>query len=59
MRVEASYGRVTATGVEREVAVPSPSWPEEFSPQQYAAPAFVRPQVWSSPAESVVKKKPP
>ena len=35
----------TAPGVNREVVVPSPSSPYSLSPQQYAAPADVRPQV--------------
>src|SRR2546428_9872095 len=43
--------------------VPSPSWPEELSPQQYAAPLVVTPQVCSGikvpPALSVANVKPP
>jgi len=34
-----------ATGIELLVVEPVPSWPEELSPQQYAAPALVSPQV--------------
>jgi hypothetical protein len=40
----------TFTGTEEEVKVPSPSWPYSLSPQQYAAPADVIPQVNNSPA---------
>ena len=36
---------LTATGVGRDVVVPSPSWPWEFEPQQYAAPVEVFAQV--------------
>jgi hypothetical protein len=36
----------TSTGVDRFVVVPSPSWPNPLSPQQYAAPLATRPQVW-------------
>jgi hypothetical protein len=38
-----------ATGigvVELWMSPPVPSWPELFSPQQYAAPVVVRPHVW-------------
>jgi hypothetical protein len=36
---------LTATGVNRVVVVPSPSWPLVLNPQQYAAPSFVTAQV--------------
>src|SRR5207253_8981699 len=36
---------VTATGTELEVVEPSPNWPSELSPQQYAAPVVASPQV--------------
>jgi len=32
--------------------VPSPSWPWEFSPQQWTAPLDSRTQVWRRPAQS-------
>jgi hypothetical protein len=35
----------TATGLRRWVVVPSPNWPKELSPQQYARPPAVTPQV--------------
>src|ERR1051325_10993844 len=41
---------LTATGVVELVVVPLPSWPTEFHPQQYAAPADVRPQAKLLPA---------
>jgi hypothetical protein len=39
----------TATGLSRYVLVPSPTVPNEFSPQQYAAPSDI-PQVLLPPA---------
>src|SRR6266566_10011771 len=50
---------VTATGLVRFVVVPSPSWPLSLSPQQYAAPAVVTPQVWKLPALTAAKVSPP
>jgi hypothetical protein len=41
---------LTGVGVRRSVVVPSPSWPYQFPPQQRAAPAGVRAQVWPQPA---------
>jgi hypothetical protein len=41
---------LTGVGVRRSVVVPSPSWPYQFPPQQRAAPAVVRAQVWGPPA---------
>src|SRR5690348_7596811 len=38
---------------------PSPSCPYESSPQQYATPGAVRPQVWAPPAESDWNVSPP
>jgi hypothetical protein len=32
---------LTATGVNRLVVVPSPSWPEEFEPQHFTPPPVV------------------
>jgi len=42
-------------GINRAVVVPSPSWPKEFAPQQYAIPPDVTPQVASFPAATCVK----
>ena len=39
-------GPVTAVGVPWSAVVPSPPWPEEFNPQQYAAPVPVSAQAW-------------
>src|SRR5438309_10304634 len=41
---------VTATGTELEVVEPSPNWPSELSPQQYAAPVVVSPPACPLPA---------
>ena len=40
---------LTVTGVDRFVNVPSPSWPDEFRPQQFTAPPFTTAQVWEPP----------
>ena len=47
---------MTATGDERLVVVPSPSWPEVFPPQQYAVPALVNAHVCRPPAVAAVKR---
>ena len=39
--------------------VPSPSWPAQLDPQQYAVPPATRPQVCAAPATSAVKVRPP
>ena len=41
--------------------VPSPIWPNQFAPQQYALPPDASPQVWkaSSPATRLVNAHPP
>jgi hypothetical protein len=49
----------TLTGVELLVVEPEPSWPDELSPQQYAAPSLTNPQVWELPVTRVLKRRPP
>src|SRR5207248_714180 len=50
----------TATGVADAPPVPpSPSWPAKLSPQQYAAPDVVTPQVCAPPAPTIVKARSP
>ena len=39
----------TGTGVGLLVVEPLPNWPDELSPQQYAAPALLSAQVWLKP----------
>ena len=41
---------LTGTAVVRLMAVPSPSCPRVFAPQQYASPAVLIAQVWFAPA---------
>src|SRR5712664_3388576 len=48
----------TATGLVRPIAVPSPSSPLTFWPQQYAAPPVVTAHVWKLPALSDPKVSP-
>ena len=50
---------LTATGLELLRFVPLPSAPDELSPQQYAAPDAVKPQLWRFPTVSIVKVSPP
>jgi hypothetical protein len=49
----------TGTGVVLLVVVPLPSWPYEFTPQQYATPLVVTPQVLAHPALIEAKTSPP
>src|SRR5437016_3004523 len=58
----------TATGVRLHglqlhvsvaASAPTPSWPAELSPQQYAAPAALRPQACRFAAATVEKVSPP
>src|SRR2546422_309741 len=50
----------TATGVRLLVVVPVPSWPKALSPQQYATPFGVTPQVeYFSPALTAANVSPP
>jgi hypothetical protein len=49
----------TATGTELELVEPSPSWPELFNPQQYAAPVLASPHVCSPEALSAENVTPP
>jgi len=48
----------TATGRLRLTVEPSPSWPEEFEPQQYAAPVDAIPHVVLPPAAIRAKRIP-
>src|SRR5262249_42867022 len=48
----------TATGIERSVLVPSPSWPYELSPQHLTAPAVVSAQLWRSPVATAATPLP-
>ena len=52
-------GLRTATGRDRWVLVPSPSWPSLFWPQQAAVPSSSRAQVWPTPPEIWVTAGPP
>ena len=45
---------LAATGVERSVVVPSPSWPLELAPQQLTVPAMSRAQLCWLPLLIVV-----
>jgi hypothetical protein len=45
----------TATGLERPVVVPSPSWPKKLLPQHHARASVATPQAWATPASSFVK----
>src|SRR5689334_7420109 len=54
-----SAGLATLTGTRLLVVVPSPGAPALLSPQQYAAPAGVTPQVEVAPALRVAKVSPP
>jgi hypothetical protein len=45
---------LTATGEARLALVPSPSWPERLSPQQYARPPGASLHVWNTPEASRV-----
>src|SRR5919199_1508232 len=49
----------TAMGTELFAKEPLPSWPEALNPQQYAAPAAVRPHVRNAPADSETNAGPP
>src|SRR5205814_9520958 len=49
----------TGTGVARGPVVPSPSCASWLSPQQYAAPLVVTPQVWNDPALTATNRNPP
>src|SRR5256885_6499875 len=49
----------TFTGTLLSVVVPSPSSPAKLSPQQYARPASVTPQVWWKPALRLANVRPP
>src|SRR5256885_9523864 len=49
----------TFTGTLLSVVVPSPSSPVKLSPQQYARPASVTPQVWWEPALRFANVRPP
>src|SRR6266850_2595534 len=50
---------LTSAGDRRFVVVPSPSWPDRFRPQQYAAPLASIPHVWSVPVAISTKDNPP
>ncbi len=50
---------VTAVGSRAWPLVASPSWPHVLSPQQYASPAAVRPQLWSKPSVNNLNLRPP
>src|SRR5207245_11273560 len=49
----------TPTGAALGVVVPCPSRPKRLSPQQYAAPPGVTPQVVPAPALTAAKVRPP
>ena len=49
----------TRTGTLLLSFVPSPSWPEVLSPQQYASPSVVTPQLDTVPAATDWKVCPP
>src|SRR5205814_3363660 len=46
-------------GLIRPTTVPSPSWPDWLSPQQYTSRPVVTPQVWLTPALTTAKASPP
>ena len=52
-------GSETRTGVVTSSIFPLPSWPLPPSPQQYAAPSVVTPQVMPVPALIDAKVSPP
>jgi hypothetical protein len=56
--ISKSLAGETAAGTLRLTVEPSPSWPEEFEPQQYAAPVDAIPHVVFPPAARRAKRIP-
>jgi hypothetical protein len=56
--ISKSLAGETAAGTLRLTVEPSPSWPEEFEPQQYAVPLDAIPHVVLPPAASRAKRIP-
>src|SRR2546430_2613635 len=59
--IENVWPPATAVGavITKFVVSSIPSWPPPFTPQQYATPAIVRPQVFANPATMVLNWRPP
>ena len=56
--MNSSYSISIAVGVNRNVSVPSPSWPSPLFPQQLTVPSFSIAHVCSSPADIATAVRP-